>query len=196
MERFGFFEDPPLDFPSDELAPSGVYNANRQLVRSGFDSGRVAIGQGGAEGQLLATPLQMAMVAGAIANGGVVMKPHLVDRIVAPNGSTVVSTPPQRLGRAISKSTADAVTQGMVAAVQAGTSTAAQIPGVEVAGKTGTAESGVAHVNTTAFLCFAPVNAPRVAVAVFLEQQHGVGGTTAAPIAKAVMEALLGEGRT
>jgi peptidoglycan glycosyltransferase len=83
----------------------------------------------------------------------------------------------------------------MIAAVQAGTSTAAQIPGVTVAGKTGTAESGVSHVNTTGFICFAPAENPRVAVAVFLEQQNGVGGTTAAPIAKQVMEALLAERR-
>ena len=194
-KRYGFYSTPPLELPPDERAASGLYRNGKPWDPKDpnqVDPGRLAFGQV----QLQVTPLQMAMVAGAIANGGVVMKPHLVDRIVAPNGSTVVSTPPQRLGRAISKSTADAVTQGMVAAVQAGTSTAAQIPGVEVAGKTGTAESGVAHVNTTAFLCFAPVNAPRVAVAVFLEQQHGVGGTTAAPIAKAVMEALLGEGRT
>jgi peptidoglycan glycosyltransferase len=79
----------------------------------------------------------------------------------------------------------------MEAVVQGGTGTAAQIPGITVAGKTGTAETGVNHVNTTWFICFAPVESPRVAVAVVLERQQGTGGTTAAPIAKAIMEALI-----
>ncbi len=79
----------------------------------------------------------------------------------------------------------------MQAVVQSGTGTAAQISGVPVAGKTGTAETGVAGRNTTSFIAFAPANAPRVAIAVFLENQSGVGGRTAAPIAKTVMEALL-----
>ena len=71
MERFGFYSDPELDYPSDQMAPSGVYNSDGDLVREGFDVGRVAIGQGGAEGQLLATATQMAEVAAAVGNGGV-----------------------------------------------------------------------------------------------------------------------------
>ena len=77
-------------------------------------------------------------------------------------------------------------------AVSGGTGRAAQIPGVKVAGKTGTAETGVSHVNTTWFVAFAPADNPRVAIAVALEDQRGFGGTTAAPIAKQVMQALLG----
>jgi peptidoglycan glycosyltransferase len=79
----------------------------------------------------------------------------------------------------------------MESVVTGGTATAAQIPGAAVAGKTGTAETGAAGVNTTSFIAFAPANAPRVAVSVFLENQHGVGGHTAAPVAKTVLEALL-----
>jgi peptidoglycan glycosyltransferase len=79
----------------------------------------------------------------------------------------------------------------MESVVAAGTGTRAQISGVRVAGKTGTAETGVSHRNTTAFIAFAPVEDPQVAIAVMLENQSGVGGTTAAPIAKRVMEALL-----
>ena len=75
--------------------------------------------------------------------------------------------------------------------VESGTGTAAQIPGIKVAGKTGTAETGVSHVNTTSFIAFAPADHPQVAVAVYLENQHGVGGQTAAPIAKQIIEALL-----
>jgi peptidoglycan glycosyltransferase len=79
----------------------------------------------------------------------------------------------------------------MEAVVQAGTGTAAQIPGIRVAGKTGTAETGRQGRNQTAFIAFAPVEAPRVAIAVMLENQSGTGGSTAAPIAKQVLQALL-----
>jgi len=90
------------------------------------------------------------------------------------------------------RSTAAALNQMMQAVVTGGTGTAAQIPGVKVAGKTGTAETGASGTpNTTWFIAFAPANAPRVAVAVVLQNQTGSGGTTAAPIAKAIMEALL-----
>jgi peptidoglycan glycosyltransferase len=193
-ERYGFYSKPPVELPIDERKASGLYK-NGRLWRprepNAVDPGRLAFGQV----ELQVTPIQMAMVAATIANDGVLMKPYLVERIVAPDGNPVVTTKPERLDRAVKASTANAITQGMIAAVQAGTSTAAQIPGVTVAGKTGTAESGVSHVNTTGFICFAPAENPRVAVAVFLEQQNGVGGTTAAPIAKQVMEALLAERR-
>jgi peptidoglycan glycosyltransferase len=79
----------------------------------------------------------------------------------------------------------------MEAVVAAGTGTRAQLPGIRVAGKTGTAETGVAGRNMTAFLAFAPVERPRVAIAVMLENQTGAGGTTAAPIAREVLQALL-----
>jgi peptidoglycan glycosyltransferase len=79
----------------------------------------------------------------------------------------------------------------MVAVVQGGTGVAAQIPGVQVAGKTGTAETGRAGENDTWFIAFAPAGNPRVAVAVALSNQSGTGGATAAPIAKEIMEALL-----
>ena len=137
------------------------------------------------------TPMQMAMVAAGIANGGVVMRPYVVERITAPDGGTVTRTKPQVLSRAVSPETAAELTQMMEAVVQAGTGTAAQIPGVAVAGKTGTAETGASGVNTTSFVSFAPADNPKVAVAVFLENQHGVGGRTAAPIAKTIMETLL-----
>jgi penicillin-binding protein A len=80
----------------------------------------------------------------------------------------------------------------MIAAVQGGTGTTAQIPGIQVAGKTGTAETSIAHVYTAWFVCFAPADNPQVAVAVVLEKQaNGFGGAVAAPIAKLVLQSLL-----
>ena len=191
--RFGFYSDPPLETPSNERAPSGLYDRGRLFSPhdpNQVDPGRLAFGQE----RLQVTPLQMAMVAAGIANGGTVMRPYVVGKITAPGGETVKRTSPHALSRAVSPETAAQLTQMMQAVVQSGTGTAAQIPGVPVAGKTGTAETGVAGRNTTSFIAFAPANAPRVAVAVFLENQSGVGGRTAAPIAKTVMEALLRSG--
>jgi penicillin-binding protein A len=192
--KFGFYSEPPLETPSSERVPSGLYDRGR-LFRphdpNQVDPGRFAFGQE----RLQVTPLQMAMVVAGIANGGVVMKPYTVEKITAPNGSTVRRTHPKVLSKAISPQTAATLRQMMEKVVQSGTGTAAQIPGIPVAGKTGTAETGVNHVNTTSFVAFAPATAPKVAVAVFLENQSGVGGRTAAPIAKEIMEALL-RGRT
>ncbi len=87
--------------------------------------------------------------------------------------------------------TAAVLTDMMVRVVESGTATSAQISGIEVAGKTGTAETGRENENATSFIAFAPAGNPQVAVAVYLQNQDGVGGSTAAPIAKAIMEALL-----
>jgi peptidoglycan glycosyltransferase len=190
--RFGFYSDPPLETPSNERGPSGLYDHGRLFLPhdpNQVDPGRLAFGQE----RMQVTPLQMAMVTAGIANGGVVMRPYVVEKITAPglHGSTVSRTQPHQLSRAVSPQTAAQLTQMMQGVVQSGTGTAAQIPGVSVAGKTGTAETGVPGLNTTSFIAFAPADAPKVAVAVILEQQRGVGGRTAAPIAKTIMEALL-----
>jgi penicillin-binding protein A len=137
------------------------------------------------------TPLQMAMVAAAVANDGVVMKPHVVDRIVAPDGGIVTRTKREEWKRAMKGGTAADLTRMMVRVVESGTATRAQISGIEVAGKTGTAETGRENENDTGFIAFAPADAPKVAIAVFLQNQDGTGGSTAAPIAKEIMEALL-----
>ncbi|MFL5919917.1 MAG: peptidoglycan D,D-transpeptidase FtsI family protein [Gaiellaceae bacterium] len=190
-KRYGFYEDPPLETPSNERSPSGLYH-NGRLFRPGdprtqVDPGRLAFGQEA----LLATPLQMAMVAAGVGNKGVVMVPHAVDRVTNPNGGVVTRTRPRKLRRPVSTQTAQELTQMMVGAVESGTGTAAQIPGIPVAGKTGTAETGVEGRYTSWFICFAPANAPRVAVAVVLQDQTGFGGQVAAPIAKTVMQAIL-----
>jgi peptidoglycan glycosyltransferase len=192
--KFGFYKDPPLEIPADEKSPSGLYNKGKLFYppnpATQVDPGRLAFGQE----RLSVTPLQMAMVAAAVANKGELMEPHVLKKVVAPDGSTVTTVKPKQLDRVMSTGTASALTSMMVAAVASGTGTAAQIPGTQVAGKTGTAETGRQGVNTTWFISFAPADHPRVAIAVALENQHGFGGTTAAPIAKVLMEAALHTG--
>ncbi len=189
-KRFGFYSVPPLETPVNERAISGLYDKGKLFFpKNDFqvDPGRLAFGQE----RLQVTPLQMAMVSATIANGGVVMRPYVVEKVTAPDGSTVVHTKPDPLGRAVSPEHAAHVAQMMQAVVEGGTGTAAQIPGVSVAGKTGTAETGENHVNTTWFIAFAPADNPRVAVAVVVERQQATGGEVAAPIAKQIMEALV-----
>jgi penicillin-binding protein A len=189
-KRFGFYHDPPLETPDEERTPSGLWSKGKLFDPedpNAVDPGRLAFGQE----RLLVTPLQMAMVAATIANGGVLMEPHVVDRIVAPDGDVVTRTEPDEIRRVMRRGTAAALTPMMVAVVESGTGTAAQLSGVEVAGKTGTAETGRENENDTGFVAFAPAGAPRVAIAVYLQNQDGTGGSTVAPIARTVMEALL-----
>jgi penicillin-binding protein A len=192
-KRFGFYKVPPLETPANERLPSGTYDQKTHRLTddaSKMDPGRLAFGQWTME----ATPLQMAMVAATVANGGVVPRPYLVQKVTGPDGSTMQNTKPRNLGRAIKSQTAAELTQMMEAVVTGGTGTAAQIPGIKVAGKTGTAETGVDHIYTAWFVCFAPADNPQVAVAVVLEKQpNGFGGSVSAPIAKQVVQALLGQ---
>jgi peptidoglycan glycosyltransferase len=191
-ERFGFYKTPPLETPENERVPSGLYSHGKLFVPTNpdtqVDPGRLAFGQE----RLQVTPLQMAMVGATIANHGVLMRPQVIERILSPGGNTVTHFKRQRFGTAIKRQTAAELTQMMELAVQGGTGTAAQIPGIRVAGKTGTAETGRANINTTWFVSFAPADAPKIVVAVVVENQAGgFGGTVAAPIAKQLMEAAL-----
>jgi penicillin-binding protein A len=189
-KRFGFYSPPPLETPDNERQASGLYKDGKLFFpKHDFqvDPGRLAFGQE----RLGVTPLQMAMVTAAIANGGRLMRPYVVDRIQKPGGGVLSRTKPKELGRPISAETAAAVARMMESVVSGGTGTAAQIPGVAVAGKTGTAETGINHRNTTWFVSFAPAGDPKVVVAVVLENQTSTGGQTAAPIARTVMQALL-----
>jgi penicillin-binding protein A len=190
MKRYGFYSVPPLETPVNERRPSGLFDKGELFEPENagqVDPGRLAFGQE----RLQVTPLQMAMVAAGVANRGVVMEPFVVQRIRAPDGKTIRKTKPHELGRAISPQTSQTLTQMMTLVVQGGTGTAAQIPGVAVAGKTGTAETGVQGRNTVWFISFAPADDPKVAVAVILEAQSGTGGQLAAPIAKTVLQALM-----
>lgn len=152
-----------------------------------------AIGQG----DVATTPLQVAMLSAAIANQGELMEPYLVQTVRDPDLQVVDETTPRRFSTAVSSGTADELTQMMLGVVQSGSGKAAQIPGVAVAGKTGTAETSKEAAPHAWFTGFAPADDPKVAVAVIVEHggsmgSEATGGAVAAPIAKAVMQAVLG----
>jgi peptidoglycan glycosyltransferase len=192
MDRFGFYQRAEVDLPASERGRSGVQVRGRdafvKVTDGAVDLGRVAIGQGG----LLATPLQMAQVASAVANDGTLMKPTLTDRVVDRDGRTVEAIEPETESEVMKSSTAREVGDMMANVVREGTGTAAALQGVSVAGKTGTAEIDIARgINTPWFIGFAPRENPRIAIAVAIERAQGQGGVIAAPIAKQVLQELL-----
>jgi peptidoglycan glycosyltransferase len=189
MTRLGFYARPPLDYPADQRQPSGEFSGGRLLspLSGQIDVGRMGIGQD----KLSVTPLQMAMVASAVANGGVLMQPHFGAKTVDRDGRVVDDVRPVQESRVMKSSTAGTVGQMMSQVVREGTGTAAALSGIQVAGKTGTAETGGCSGNQAWFIAFAPVDRPKVAVAATVECANGTGGEVAAPIAKRVMEALL-----
>jgi penicillin-binding protein A len=197
MKRFGFYAKPPLDYPPEQIAESRPYSPRGRPYAPASpleDIGRIGIGQGG----LAVTPLQMAMVAAAVANGGKLMTPRLATKAVDQDGRTVQTYKPSVMSQVMSPSSAAEITQMMRTVVEEGTGTPAQLGGISVAGKTGTAQVGTAGSNLTQpwFIGFAPADNPRVAVAVTVERSNGgFGATVAAPIARDVMKTLLSEGQ-
>jgi peptidoglycan glycosyltransferase len=198
MKRFGFYFKPPIDLPPGEVHSSRPYDFKGNPYPPGSpneDIGRIGIGQGGLE----VTPLQMAMVAAAVANHGTLMKPHLTDRVVNQTGQAVDTISPAVASQVMKPSTASEIAQMMKKVVDEGTGTPAQLGNnVSFAGKTGTASIGPTGLSETQpwFIGFAPADAPKVAVAVTVEKTNGgFGGTVAAPIAKAVVQTLLAEGK-
>ena len=135
------------------------------------------------------TPLQAALVAATVANDGVQMKPYLVDQVQAPDLTVIDSTQPEEWREAVSVDVANQLTEMMVSVVENGSGRRARIPGVTVAGKTGTAENAGPDHNW--FIGFAPADDPQIAVAVFVANGGGTGGDVSAPIARDVMQAYL-----
>jgi peptidoglycan glycosyltransferase len=189
-EKFGFDADENVTVPmkvADSVFPAAGKIDTPQTAQS-------AIGQY----DVRATPVQMAMVAAAIANGGTVMTPYLVDTVRTADLDVVSQTEPEEYSQAVSASTAQALTSMMLGVVQSGSGTAAQISGVQVAGKTGTAQTVSGEAPHAWFTGFAPADNPQVAVAVIVEHggdagSEATGGRVAAPIARAVMQAVIGQ---
>lgn len=190
MSRFGFGRPTGIDLPEGEVTVSGRYRRGKLLPNDQRreDAARIAIGQE----NLQVTPLQMAMVTSAVANGGRMMRPYLVRRVMTRDGVVVKQQRPEQMGTPSSSYIASEVGRMMQSVVSEGTGTAAALGGLSVAGKTGTAETGDPNRNQAWFIGYAPADNPRVAVAVVIEDTSGTGGTQAAPIAADVMRAALG----
>jgi peptidoglycan glycosyltransferase len=179
-DAFGFGKSLPWNLggaTSTFPDPSGMDKAH---------TAQAAIGQG----EVLSSPLMMGLAACAVANGGTIMKPYMVDQILSYNGAIVETTSPGAWLQPISAATAATMKDLMLQVVRSGTGTAAAISGVQVAGKTGTAQVATGDSHAW-FAGFAPADDPQVAVVVIVEN-GGSGGTVAAPIAKQVIAAALG----
>jgi peptidoglycan glycosyltransferase len=184
-EKFGFGDEYLEDLPGQAESRFPSAPDEPQTALSGIGQFDVA-----------ATPLQMAMVTAGIANGGTVMKPYLVDEIRSPNLDVLDKATPEPYRNAVSSSVARDLTQMMIEVVDTGTGTTAQIPGIKVAGKTGTAQTSADRNPYAWFVSFAPADDPQVAVAVLIEDagvaRDAISGSgLAAPIAKSVMEAVM-----
>jgi peptidoglycan glycosyltransferase len=191
---YGFTAEAGEDLvPFDIPWVSGVFPAAETFEQREPAVAISAIGQQ----DVAANPLQMALVAAAIGNGGILMQPRLVTEARDPSGRVIATFDPQEFSQPLSPEDAAALTQMMVAVVASGTGTAAQIAGVNVAGKTGTAQHGEGEAPHAWFVAFAPAETPAIAVAVIVLDggslgSEATGGQVAAPIAKAVIEAALG----
>lgn len=179
-EKYGFGED--LNIPlhvTPSIFPEGMDDA--QLAMASFGQFDVRV-----------TPLQIAMISATIANNGKLMKPQLIDSVISPDLKVLEDPEPELLSEPMSESTAAQIRSAMIAAVKNGVAGSAQISGVDVAGKTGTAENGEGQPFTLWFTGFAPAENPKAVVAVVVEDTGG--GTSsgiAAPIGKLVMEAVI-----
>jgi penicillin-binding protein A len=181
-EAFGIDEE-GMEIPLD-VVPSFVGD-----IADDAQLGVSSIGQQ----DVRVTPLQAAMLAAAVANDGDLMQPYMIDQVRAPDLTVVDQTEPEVRSEATSAEVADQLTEMMISVVENGSGTAAQIPGAQVAGKTGTAENAGPDHNW--FVGFAPADDPQIAVAVFIANGGGTGGELSAPIARDVMSAYLERGR-
>lgn len=180
-EAFGINKEIPFDIPTEK-------SRIQYKKMSAVDAALVSIGQG----QLLMTPLHVAMMGSAVANNGTMMRPVLVDKIKTSSGIALSQSKPEILYNCITADCAAYVEELMCEVVSSGTGKSARIPGVTVAGKTGTAENETEKDHAW-FVGYAPAENPQICVAVILENDGGAGGTNAAPIARNVMKKYLGK---
>jgi peptidoglycan glycosyltransferase len=187
-QRFGFSARPPLEIPAaPSLMPDPAEMTTWETAWAGVGQ---PVGEHPSPLGPQVTALQMALVAAGIANDGVVMRPYLVDAVTDRAGAVLSRTTPRPWKTALDARTANRVTEVMVGVVENGSGRRAAVPGVRVAGKTGTAEAGKSVETHAWFIAFAPADEPRVAVAIVLENA-GVGGSVAAPAAQSVLATAL-----
>ncbi len=179
---FGFGEEPPLD---------GLPTAASQIGTDAFLLDQVGLANTGyGQGQLLVTPLQMALVAAAVANGGVVPEPRIVQEIRSREGDTILRYSPRAWKPALSEGVAAEVKQAMIVSATDGFAQAGKPDGISIGGKTGTAQLGGTQEPHAWFIAFAPAEDPQIVIAVIAENA-GAGGDIAAPIAKQIIQAAL-----
>ncbi len=190
--RFGLGRDTGIDLPSDEagLVPDPAWRAKVNKTRPDLarwfpgNTLNMSIGQG----DVLATPLQMALATGAVANGGTLWKPHILSEAVDKSGKVLQKAKPQGESVGISAKNLALVRQGLREVVTKGTGKACALPNVNVAGKTGSAEDANKVLPHAWWVCYAPAEKPTIAIAVMIENA-GHGSENAVPVAKAVLEA-------
>jgi peptidoglycan glycosyltransferase len=190
QKKFGLYSKPPFDLPEEEIKASGRYEEGK-LASPGDPLDRVAvvwmsIGQENVQ----VTPLQMAMIAQSVANGGKMMRPFSVDSVSDFNGTIIHQTSPDQIGEPIRPETARQLTDMMISVVNEGTGSKAKTDQVQIAGKTGTAEVEGRGPNAW-FVGFAPAKNPKVAIAVVIEDSDAGGGISG-PVAKETLLAALG----
>jgi peptidoglycan glycosyltransferase len=192
MAKFGIYATPPLD-----VAPGAVASQGPQPGTFATDAPRFALA-GIGQGDVFTTPLQMALVAAAIANNGVVMEPHVAVQITDQDDNVIRRISPRAWMTATDPNTAATVRDMMIQVVRSGTGTNAQIEGIDVAGKTGTAQNELGDPHAW-FIGFAPADTPQIAVAVIIEGgeqgdpgSEATGGVISAPIAQQMMRRVLG----
>ena len=187
---------PNLLYPESFAEAAGRYLTGTGVSVEVLDDAQLAL-TGIGQFEVRTTPLQVAMISAAIANDGALMTPYLVETVRDRDLEVIEETRPRTMSRSVSASTAAALTEMMVSVVEGGSGTLAQLPGVRVAGKTGTAEYGSEGGAHAWFTGFAPADDPQIAVAVIVESATDnwtgeTGGQVAAPVAKAMLEAGVG----
>lgn len=187
-QAFGINASVPFDLPATmSLMPDPAEMTEWETAWAGVGQ---PVGEHESPPGPQVTPLQMALISAGIGNGGVVMRPFVINSVSDRTGQILSSTTPRPWKTALDPATAARVTDIMVSVVASGSGTRASIPGVDVAGKTGTAEAGKSVETHAWFIAFAPADQPRVAIAIVLENA-GVGGSVAAPPARGVLETAL-----
>lgn len=186
VKGFGFGQKIPFEI---DVPMSSITNAAKLPTK--LTTNLLAASAFG-QGEVLVTPFHMALIAAGIANHGVIMTPHLIERVLDPTQTVIFEQKPQPWLTALSKEEADKITSAMVTAVTDGTASPGALPDVQVAGKTGSAEPGGDVKTHGWYIAFAPAEAPRIAIAVIVEN-GGTGGGAAAPIARQIMQEALSQ---
>ncbi|MHB8124231.1 MAG: peptidoglycan D,D-transpeptidase FtsI family protein [Desulfitobacteriaceae bacterium] len=183
-KAFGFGQTIPFELP---IPRSSIINKELDPKRLDIN---VLTASAFGQGQVLTSPMHMALIAAGIANHGVIMAPHLVQRVLDSNQSLLYQAESKPWLTALSAEEAGKITSAMITAVNSGTAVQGALPNVQVAAKTGSAEPGGNMATHAWYIAFAPADDPQIAVAILVEN-GGFGGEIAAPIARDLIDKAL-----